>query len=118
MREGDWIAMPRVPLIAARSVEVATGAAADVGGNGASVQCDDACVTEEVARPEAESVCDDSAKGPSDDAERTVVTVDTIVPALTSPGTAAAPEGDAVPTPDENVPAAASAEENPGGDTS
>jgi hypothetical protein len=118
MREGDWIAMPGVPLIVAGSAEVAREAAADVGGNRASAQCDDARVTEEVARPEAEAMCDDSAKGPSDDAERAVVTVDTIVPALTSPGTAAAPEGDAVPAPDENVPAAVSTEENPGGDTS
>jgi hypothetical protein len=91
MREGDWIAMPGVPLIAAGSAEVARGATADVGGNGASAQCDDARVTEEVARPEAEAMCDDNAKGPSDDAECAVVTVDTIVPALTSPGTAAAP---------------------------
>jgi hypothetical protein len=44
--------------------------------------------------------------------------MNTVVPALPSIRTAAASEGDAVPAPDENVPAAASAEENPAGDPS
>jgi hypothetical protein len=118
MEERDWIAMPGVPLITAEGVAAERGAAADVGGDRADAQCDDARVTEEVARPEAETMRDDGAEGPSDDAERAVVTVDTIVPAFTFPGTATAPEGDAVPAPDENVPAAASTREAPGGDAS
>jgi hypothetical protein len=84
----------------------------------ADVQCDDTRVTEEVARLEAETMRDDGAEGPSDNAERAVATVDTIVPAFTSPGTAAAPEGEAVPAPDENVRAVASTGETPGGDAS
>jgi hypothetical protein len=84
----------------------------------ANAQCDDARVTEEVARPEAKTMHDDGAEGPSDIAERDVATVDTIVPAFTSPGTTAAPEGDAIPALDENVRAAASTGETPGGDAS
>jgi hypothetical protein len=118
MKEGDWIAMPGVPLITAEGVAAERGATADVGGDGADVQCDDARVTEEVARPKAEALHDDGAEGPSDDAKRTVATVDTIVPAFTSPGTTAAPEGDAVLAPDENVRAAARTGEAPGGDAS
>jgi hypothetical protein len=40
------------------------------------------------------------------------------VPAFTSPGTAAALEGYAIPTPDENVRAEASTGETPGGEVS
>jgi hypothetical protein len=118
IREGDWIAMPGVPLISAGNVEVARGAAADVEGDVAVAQCDDARITEEATRPGAENVRDDGAKGPSDETERAEATVNTIVPTLTSVETAAAPEGDAVPAPDENIPTAASTEETPVGDTS
>jgi hypothetical protein len=118
MSEGVWIAMPGVPLIAAGNAEVARGAAADVEGDGTSAQCGDASITEEATRPGAENVRDDGAKGPSDETERAEATVNTIVPALTSLRTTAALEGDVVPAPDENVPTAASAEENPIGDTS
>jgi hypothetical protein len=67
-------------------------------------------------RPDAEAIRDDGAKGPSDDAKRAAATVGTIVAASTSPGTAAAPEGDAIPALDEDVRAAASARGAPGGD--
>jgi hypothetical protein len=110
--------MPGVPLITAEGVAAKRGAAAEVGGDGTNAQCDDACVTEEVARPDAEAMRDDDAEGPSDNADRAAMTVDSIVPAFTSPGTAAAPEGDAIPAPDENVRAAASTGEAPGGDAS
>jgi hypothetical protein len=118
MREGDWIAMPGVPLITAGNAEATRGAATDVENDRVGAQCDDARATEEATRLGAENVRDDGAEGPSGETERAEVTVNTVVPALTSVGTAAAPEGDAVPAPDENVPAAASAEENPIGDTS
>jgi hypothetical protein len=61
---------------------------------------------------------DDGAEGPSDDAQRAAATVGTIVPASTSPVTAAAPDEDAIPALDENVRAAASTREVPGGDAS
>jgi hypothetical protein len=114
MREGDWIAMPGVPLITAGHAE----AAADVENDRAGVQCDDARATEEAMRPGAEDVRDDSAEGPTGETERAEATVNNVVPALTPTGPAAAAEGDAVPAPDENVPTAASAKENPVGDTS
>jgi hypothetical protein len=108
MSEGDWIAMLGVPLIAVGNAEVARGASADLEGDGTGAQCGDARVTEEATRPGAKNVRDDSAKGPSDETERVEATVNTIVPTLTSLGTAAAPEGDSVHAPDENVPTAAS----------
>jgi hypothetical protein len=43
MMEGDWIAMPGVPLIAAGNPEVAAG----VEGDGTSAPGDDACTAEE-----------------------------------------------------------------------
>jgi hypothetical protein len=106
--------MPGVPLITAGHDE----AAADVENDRAGVQCDDARATEEATRPGAENVREDGAEGPSGETERAEATVNNVVPALTPTRPAAAPEGDAVPAPDENVPAAASAEENPVGDAS
>jgi hypothetical protein len=118
MKEGDWIAMPGVPLITAEGNVAEGGAVSDVGGAEADAQRDDYRATEEAARPEAETMRDDGVEGPSDDAEHTVATVGTIVPSFATPGTAAAPEGDAVPAPDEDARAAASTGETPGGDTS
>jgi hypothetical protein len=114
MREGDWITMPGVPLITAGHAE----AAADVENNKAGPQCDDARATEEATRPGAENVRDDGAEGPSGETERAEATMNDVVPALTPTGLVAAPEGDAVPAPDKNVPTAATAEENLVGDTS
>jgi hypothetical protein len=106
MREDDWIAMPGVPLITSGH----TKAAADVENGRAGTQCDDARATEEATRPGAENVRDDGAEGPSGETERAEATMNNVVPALTPAGPAAAPEGDAIPALDENVPAAASAE--------
>jgi hypothetical protein len=114
MREGDWIAMPGVPLIAAGNPEAAVG----VEGDGASAPGDDTCATEEATRPESDNVRVDRAAEPSDEAERAEAAVETVVPALTSPGAAAVPEEVAAPSPDEVIPTTASAEENAGGDTS
>jgi hypothetical protein len=114
MREGDWIAMLGVPLITAGNPEASGG----VEGDGASAPGDDARVTEEATRPETNNMRVDRAAEPSDEAERVEAAMETIVPAFTSPGASAAPEGDAALAPDEVVPAAASAEENAGGDAS
>jgi hypothetical protein len=114
MREGDWIAMSGVPLITAGHAE----AAADVENDRAGAQCDDARATEEATRPGAENVRDDGAEGPSGETDRAEATVNNVVPALTPTGPAAAPEGGVVPALDENVPTAASAEENPVADAS
>jgi hypothetical protein len=114
MRQGDWIAMPGVPLIAAGSPEAAAG----VEGDGANAPGDDARATEEVTGPASDDVRVDRATEPSDEAKRAEAAVGTVVPVLTSPGAAAVPEEDAAPTPDEVVPATTNAEENAGGDAS
>jgi hypothetical protein len=66
-------------LITAEGVAAERGAATDMGGSGADAQCDDAHVTDEVARPNAKAIRDDVAEGPSDDAERAAATVGAIV---------------------------------------
>jgi hypothetical protein len=114
MREGDWIAMPGVPLITAGNPEASGG----VEGDGASAPGNDTRVTEEATRPETNNVRVDRAAEPSDEAERAEAAMETIVRALTSPGAAASLEGAAAPALDEVVPAATSAEENAGGDAS
>jgi hypothetical protein len=114
MREGDWIAMPGVPLITAGHVE----AAADVENDRAGAQYDDACATEEATGPGVENARNDGAEGPLGETERAEATVNDVVAALTPTGPVATPEGDTVPAPDGNAPAAASAKENPAGDAS
>jgi hypothetical protein len=42
MEEGNWIAMPGVPLITAEGAVAERGAAADTEGGRADAQCDDA----------------------------------------------------------------------------
>jgi hypothetical protein len=114
MREGDWIAMPEVPLITAGHTE----AAANVEKDRVDAQCDDARATEEVTGSGAENVRDDGAEDPLGEMERAEATANDVAAAFTPAVPAAAPEGDAVPVPDGNAPAAASAEENPAGDAS
>jgi hypothetical protein len=114
MREGDWIAMPRVPLIAAGNPEAAVG----VEGDGANTPDDGARATEEATGPASKDVRVDRAMAPSDEAERAEAAVGTVVPVLASPGAAVVPEEDAAPAPDEVVPATANADENAGGDAS
>jgi hypothetical protein len=114
MREGDWITMPGVPLIAAESPEAAAG----VEGDEANAPGDDARATEEATGPASDDVRVDRATKPSDEAERAEAAVGTIVPVLASPGAAAVPEEDAAPMLDEVVPATANTEENAGGDAS
>jgi hypothetical protein len=118
MEEGNWISMPGVPLITTEGAAAERGAAADTEGGGADAQCDDASDTEGVARLDVEAIHDDRVEGPMDDAERTMATVCTIVAACSSPKVAAAPDGDAVPAPDEDAHAAASTRGPPGGDAS
>jgi hypothetical protein len=113
MREGNWIAMPRVPLIVAGGPEVA----GCVAGDGADVPGDNARATKEATRPNTDHAHVDRAAKTTDETERVKAAVETIVPAPTSHGVATAERDDA-PTPDEVVPAAISAEENTGGDAS
>jgi hypothetical protein len=114
MMEGDWIAMPGVPLITAGDLEVAAG----VEGDGTNAPGDGAHAAEEATGPMSDEVHAYRAMEPSDEAERVEAAVGTIAPAPASPGATTVPEEDAAPAPDEVVPAAANAEESAGGDAS
>jgi hypothetical protein len=114
MTEGNWIAMPGIPLIAAGDPEataVEEGNVTDVPGNGVPA-------AEGTTGPTPDEARVDGATGPSNEAERTEETVEIISPAPASPGAAAVPEVDAAPAPDEAAPVAVNTEENVGGDTS
>jgi hypothetical protein len=114
MMEGDWIAMPGVPLIAAGNPEVAAG----VEGDGTNAPGDGARAAEEATGPTSDEVRIDRATESSDEAERAEAVVGTIASVLASPEAATVPEKDTAPAPDEVVPAAANAEENAEGDAS
>jgi hypothetical protein len=114
MMEGDWIAMPRVPLIAAGNPEAAAG----VEGDGTNAPGDGSRTAEEATGPASDEVRADRATEHSDEAERAAATMGTVAPALASPGAAAVPEEDTAPAPEEVVPATANTEENTGGDAS
>jgi hypothetical protein len=114
MMEGDWIAMPGVPLIAAGNPEAAAG----VEGDGTNAPGDGARAVEEATGVMSDKARVDRATAPSDEAERAEAAVGTIAPVLASPGAAAVPEEDAALAPDEVAPAIANTEENAGGDTS
>jgi hypothetical protein len=102
MMEGDWIAMPSVPLIAAGNPEVAAG----VEGDGTNAPGDGTRAAEEVTVPT------------TDEAEHAEAAVGTVAPVLASTEAAAVPDEDTAPAPDEVAPATANAEENAGGDAS
>jgi hypothetical protein len=114
MMEGDWIAMPGVPLIAAGNPEAAAG----VEDDGTSVPDDGVRAAEGAMGPTSDEARMDREIAPSDEAERAEATVGTVASVLASPGAAAVPEEDAAPTPDEVAPAAVNTEENARGDTS
>jgi hypothetical protein len=114
MMEGDWIAMPGVPLIVAGNPEAGVG----VEDDGTSVPDDGARTAEEATGPTFDKARVDRATTPSDEVECAEAAVGTVAPVLASPGAAAVSEEDAAPTLDEVAPAAVNAEENTGGDTS
>jgi hypothetical protein len=114
MMEGNWIAMPGVPLITAGNPEAAAGE----GGNMTDAPGDGACATEDTTGPTSDGACGDRATGPSDEVGRTEAAVATISPAPASPGVVVVPEVDDAPAPDEAAPVAVNTEKNAGGDTS
>jgi hypothetical protein len=113
MPEGDWIAMPGVPLISAGNPEAAAG----VEGNVTDAPGDDARAAEETTGPTSEEACMDRATGPSDEVERIEAAVGTVSPAPASTGAAAVPEVTAAPAPGEAAPTV-DTKGNAGGDTS
>jgi hypothetical protein len=114
MTEGNWIAMPGVPLITVgnpEAVAVEGGNVTDAPGNGARA-------AEGTTGPTSDEARMDRATGPSDEVEHIEAAVETISPAPASPGAATVPEVDAAPVTDEAAPAAVNTEENAGGDAS
>jgi hypothetical protein len=114
MTEGDWIAMPGVPLITAGDPE----AAAAEEGNVTDAPGDGAPTAEGATGPTSDEARVDKATGPSDEAERTEAAVETVSPSPASLEVGVVPEVDAAPAPDEAAPVAINTEENVGGDTS
>jgi hypothetical protein len=114
MMEGDWIAMPGVPLIAAENPEAAT----EEGGDGTDAPGDGARTAEETTGPTSDEARVDRATGPADEVERTEAAVGTVSPAPALPAAAAVPEVDAAPAPEKVAPATINTEEDTGGDTS
>jgi hypothetical protein len=114
MTEGDWIAMPGVPLITAGDPEAAVADESNV----TDAPGDGAPAAEGATGPTSEEAHVDRATGPSYEAERTEAAVETVSPEPTSLEAAAIPEVDATPAPDEAAPVAVNTEENVGGDTS
>jgi hypothetical protein len=113
MMEGDWIAMPGVPLIAAENPE-----ALRRRGDGADAPGDGARAVEETTGRTSNEACEDRATGPTDEVERTEAATGTVSPTSASPGAAAVPEFDAAPAPKKVAPATVNAEEDAGGDVS
>jgi hypothetical protein len=114
MTDGNWIAMPGVPLITAGDPETTVGE----GGNVTDAPGDGAHAAEERTGPTTDEERVNRATGPSDEVERTEAAEETVPPAPASPGAASVPEVDAAPVPDEATAAAVNTEENAGGDAS
>jgi hypothetical protein len=114
MMEGNWIAMPGVPLITIgdpKAAVVEEGNMTDAPGNGVRA-------AEGTTGPTSNEARVDRATGFSDAVERTEAAVEIVSPAPSSPGAATVPEVDAAPAPDEATAGAVNTEENTGGDTS
>jgi hypothetical protein len=114
MMEGDWIAMPGVPLIAAENPE----AAAEEGGDGTDAPGDGARAAEETTGRTSDEARGDRAMGPADEVEHTEAAAGTVSPAPASPGAVAVPEIDVAPAPEEVASATVNAKEDAGGDVS
>jgi hypothetical protein len=113
MTEGNWIAMPGVPLITAGDPEAAVREEGNVSG----APGDGARAAEETTGPTTDEERVNKATGPSVDVERTEAAVETVPPVPTSPVAASVTEVDSAPTPDEAVAAAVNTEENAGADS-
>jgi hypothetical protein len=114
MTEGNWIAMPGVPLITAgdpKTIIREEGEVTDAPGDGVRA-------AEEMTGPTADEEHVNRAAGPSDEAERTEAAEETVPPAPASPGAASVPEAETALVPDEAALVAVDTEENVGGDAS
>jgi hypothetical protein len=114
MTEGNWIAMPGVPLITAGDSETVIreeGNVTDAPGDGARA-------AEETTGPTTDEERVYRATGSSDEVERAEAAEETVPPAPASPGAASVPEAEAAPVPDEAAAAAVNTEVSAGGDAS
>jgi hypothetical protein len=114
MTEGNWIAMPGVPLITAGDPETVIreeGNVTDALGDGAQA-------AEETTGPTTDEERVNRATGPSDEVERTEAAEETVPPTPASPGAASVPEAKAALVSDEAASAAVNTEVNAGGDAS
>jgi hypothetical protein len=114
MTEGNWIAMPGVPLITARDPEAAVREEGDVTG----APGDGARAAEETTRPTTDEERVNRATGPSVEVERTEAAEETVPSAPASPVAASVPEVDSAPVPAEVVAAIVNTEENAEADAS
>jgi hypothetical protein len=114
MMEGNWIAMPGVPLITSGDPEAAVreeGVVTSAPGDGART-------AEETTGPTTDEERVNKATGSSIEVERTEAAEETVPPTVASPVAASVPEVDSAPVPDEAVAAAVNTEENAGADAS
>jgi hypothetical protein len=88
MMEGNWIAMPGVPLITSGDPE----AAAREEGEVTSAPGDGARAAEETTGPTTEEERVDRATGPSVEVERTKAAEEVVPPTPASPGAAPSPK--------------------------
>jgi hypothetical protein len=114
MTEGNWIAMPGIPLITAGGPEAAAREAGEVTGD----HGDEAGVAEDTTAPTTEEERADGAPGPAAEVERTEAAEEAVPPAPASAEPAPVPEVESAPTPSEAVAAAATPEEDAGADAS
>jgi hypothetical protein len=112
MAEGNWIAMPGVPLITAGGPEAAPREEGEVTG----ALGDEAGVAEYMTAPTTEGEHVDGASGPSAEVVRAEAAEETIPPAPASAG--AAPGAESTPVPDEAVAVVANTEEDAEADVS
>jgi hypothetical protein len=114
MMEGNWIAMPGVPLITSGDPEAAVreeGVVTSAPGDGART-------AEETTGPTTDEERVNKATGSSIEVERTEAAEETVPPTVASPVAASVPEVDSAPVPDEAVAATVNTEENAGADAS
>jgi hypothetical protein len=108
MTEGNWIAMPGVPLITAGGPEGAVREEGEVPG----VPGDEVGAAEDTTAPTIEEGHVEGAPEPAAEVERTEAAERTAPPATAATETAPAPEAESAPAQSEVVAAAVTVEED------
>jgi hypothetical protein len=113
MAEGNWIAMPGVPLITAGGLE----AAAREEGEATSAPGDEVGAADDTTAPTTEEEHVGGAPGPAAEVERTEVAKETTPPAFADTEAAPVPEVEPAPARSEVIAAAATTEDDAAADT-